>query len=75
MSVLVGLLLLLAYRAWHVITWSLIAILLAAALNPALEALEHRGLSRRRAATPVFATAFGVVTGLGFLVYRLSSPR
>ena len=68
LSILVGLALVLAYRAWHVITWILIAVLLSAALNPAVEALERRGLSRRRAATLVFATAFGVVTGLGFLV-------
>jgi predicted PurR-regulated permease PerM len=67
-SILVGLALLLAYRAWHVITWILIAALLAAALNPAVEALEGRGLSRRRAATTVFAAAFVLVTGLGFLV-------
>ena len=68
MSILVGLLLLLVYFAWHVVTWILLAILLAAALNPAVEALERRGLSRGRAATVVFALALVVVTGLGFLV-------
>jgi predicted PurR-regulated permease PerM len=67
-SILVGLLLLLVYFAWHVVTWILLAALLAAALNPAVEALERRGLSRGRSATVVFAVALLVVTGLGFLV-------
>jgi predicted PurR-regulated permease PerM len=67
-AILVGLVLVLVYLAWHVVTWILIAILLAAALNPAVEALERRGLSRVRAATVVFAVALVVVTGLGFLV-------
>ncbi len=67
-SILVGLLLLLIYFAWHVVTWILLAALLAAALNPAVEALERRGLNRGRAATVVFAVALLVVTGLGFLV-------
>jgi predicted PurR-regulated permease PerM len=68
LSILVGLLLLLVYFAWHVVTWILLAILLAAALNPAVEVLERRGLSRGRAATVVFALALLVVTALGFLV-------
>ena len=67
-TILVGLALLLVYMAWHVITWILIAILLAAALNPAVEALEGRGLTRRRAATVVFAATLVLATGLGFLV-------
>jgi predicted PurR-regulated permease PerM len=68
LSILVGLVLVLVYLAWHVVTWILIAILLAAALNPAVEALERRGLSRVRGATVVFAFTLAVVTGLGFLV-------
>jgi predicted PurR-regulated permease PerM len=68
MSILVGLVLVLVYLAWHVITWILIAVLLAAALNPAVEALERRGLNRRRAATVVFLTALALVTGVGLLV-------
>src|SRR6476646_2792046 len=67
-SVLVGLVLVLVYLAWHVVTWILIAVLLAAALNPAGEALERRSLTRARAATVVFAVALLVVTGLSFLV-------
>jgi hypothetical protein len=45
-AVLVGLVLALGYLAWHVVTWILIAMLLAAALNPAVEALERRGMRR-----------------------------
>jgi predicted PurR-regulated permease PerM len=67
-TVLVGIVLLLGYLAWHVLTWILIAILLAAALNPAVEAFERRGLKRGWAATLVFVLALLVVTGLGFLV-------
>jgi predicted PurR-regulated permease PerM len=67
-TILVGLALVLFYLAWHVITWILIAALLAAALNPAVEALERRGLNRRRAATVVFLAALAAVTALGFLV-------
>ena len=57
-SILVGLLLLLIYFAWHVVTWILLAALLAAALNPAVEALERRGLNRGRAATVVLWSHF-----------------
>jgi predicted PurR-regulated permease PerM len=67
-AILVALVLLLVYLAWHVITWILIAILLASALNPAVEAIERRGLSRRQAATVVFATALVLITAVGFLV-------
>lgn len=67
-TVLVGLVLLLGYLAWHVLTWILIAMLLAAALNPAVEAFERRGLTRVWAASLVFVLALSVLTGLGFLV-------
>jgi predicted PurR-regulated permease PerM len=67
-TVLVGLFLLLGYLAWHVLTWILIAILLAAALNPAVEAFERRGLGRVWAASLVFAITLLALTGLGFLV-------
>ena len=67
-AILVALVLLLVYLAWHVITWILIAILLASALNPAVDAIERRGLSRRQAATVVFATALVLITAVGFLV-------
>jgi predicted PurR-regulated permease PerM len=67
-STLVGLAAVVVYLAWHVVTWILFALLLAAALNPAVEALERRGLTRARAATAVFALTLLVATGLGFLV-------
>jgi predicted PurR-regulated permease PerM len=67
-TVLVGLVLVLGYLAWQVLTWILIAILLAAALNPAVEAFERRGLRRFGAATLVFVLALLVLTGIGFLV-------
>ena len=67
-AVLVGLVLVLGYLAWHVLTWILIAILLAAALNPAVEWFEQRGLSRLWAASLVFFLALLVLTAIGFLV-------
>ena len=67
-TVLVGVVLLLGYLAWHVLTWILIAALLAAALNPAVEAIERRGLARVWAASLVFVLALAVLSGIGFLV-------
>jgi predicted PurR-regulated permease PerM len=67
-AVLVGLVLVLGYLAWHVLTWILIAMLLAAALNPAVEWFEQRGLSRLWAASLVFFLALLVLTAIGFLV-------
>ena len=68
LAVLVGLALVLVLLAWHVLTWILIAALLAAALNPAVEAFERRGLRRGYAASIVFGIALLVLTGIGFLV-------
>jgi membrane protein implicated in regulation of membrane protease activity len=48
-TVLVGLGLVLVYLAWNVLWWIIIAIFLAMALNPAVEAFERRGLKRGRA--------------------------
>ena len=67
-AVLVGLALFLVLLAWHVLTWILIAALLAVALNPAVEWFEHRGLKRGYAASIVFALALLVLTAIGFLV-------
>lgn len=67
-ATLVVLALTLVYLAWQVLTWILIAGLLAAALNPAVEALERRRLGRAWAATLVFAAALLAMTGFGFLV-------
>jgi predicted PurR-regulated permease PerM len=67
-TVLVGDVLLLGYLAFHVLSWILIAILLAAALNPAVEAFERRGLSRIWASALVFVLTLAALTGIGFLV-------
>ena len=67
-SVLVGLGLVLVLQAWHVLTWILIAALLAAALNPAVEAFERRGLARLPTVSIVFGIALLVLTGIGFLI-------
>jgi predicted PurR-regulated permease PerM len=67
-SVLVGLALLLVYLAWNVLSWIVIAIFLAMALNPAVESFERRGMRRLWAASLVFAVALLVLTGVGFLV-------
>jgi predicted PurR-regulated permease PerM len=66
--VLVGLALLLVYNAWRVLTWILIAGVLAAALNPAVEAFERRGLRRGWAASLVFGIALLGITAIGYLV-------
>src|SRR5688572_14553689 len=67
-TVLVGCVLLLGYLAWHVLSWIIIAVVLAAALNPAVEAFESRGMRRSVAASIVFAIALLVLTAVGFLV-------
>jgi predicted PurR-regulated permease PerM len=56
------------YLAFHVITWILIAAFLAAALNPAVEVFERRGVHRGLAAGIVFLAAVAGLTGLGFLL-------
>jgi predicted PurR-regulated permease PerM len=58
----------LVYLAWQVLTWIVVAALLAAALNPAVEAFEHRGLKRGWAATVVFALTLLALVGIGLLV-------
>jgi predicted PurR-regulated permease PerM len=65
---LAALLAVLVYLAWQVLTWIIVAALLAAALNPAVEAFERRGLRRGWAATLVFALALLGFVGLGLLV-------
>jgi predicted PurR-regulated permease PerM len=67
-TVLVVLALLLVYLAWNVLSWIVIAIFLATALNPAVEAFERRGMKRQWAATLVFVLSLLVLTGIGFLV-------
>jgi predicted PurR-regulated permease PerM len=68
LTVLVGFALLLVYLAWNVLTWILVALFLAIALNPAVEYFERRGMKRHWAASLVFALALLTLTGIGFLV-------
>jgi predicted PurR-regulated permease PerM len=56
------------YLAWHVITWILIAVFLALALNPAVEFFERKGVRRGLAAAVVFLLALAAVAVLGFLL-------
>jgi predicted PurR-regulated permease PerM len=67
-TLLVLFLLTFLYLAWHVITWILIAVFLALALNPAVEFFERRGLRRGIASAVVFLLAALAIGGLGFLV-------
>jgi predicted PurR-regulated permease PerM len=67
-AILVGAALMLVYLAWHVLTWILIAIILAAALNPAVEFFERRGLQRGWATALVFLLVLLGLTGVGLLV-------
>jgi predicted PurR-regulated permease PerM len=59
---------LLGFLAWHVLTWILIAMFLATALNPAVVAFEQRGMRRGLAASIVFGLALLFLTAIGFLV-------
>jgi predicted PurR-regulated permease PerM len=69
-ATLVGAGLAVVYLAWHVLTWILIAIIFAAALNPAVEFFERRGLRRGWATAAVFVIVIAALTGLGLLVVR-----
>ena len=62
------LLLLLGYLALDAITWILIAVLFAMALNPAVESLVRRGLGRATAAAVTFLAAFAALGALGVLI-------
>jgi predicted PurR-regulated permease PerM len=58
------------YVIWvarHVLSWLLIALFLALALNPAVDALQRRGLGRGSAAGLTFLVALLAVAGLGWL--------
>ena len=53
--------------ARHVLTWILISLFLALALNPAVDWLQRKGLSSRGAAAGItFLLAIGIVVGIGF---------
>jgi predicted PurR-regulated permease PerM len=67
-TLVVALVLALVYLTWHIITWVLIAVFLAAALNPAVELFERRGLSRGWASGVVFLLTLLVLAGLAYLL-------
>jgi predicted PurR-regulated permease PerM len=67
-TALVGTVLYLGYLAWLVLTWILIASFLAAALNPAVESFEQRGMRRGMAASLVFGLALVFLVAIGLLV-------
>jgi len=56
--------------ARHVLTWVFVALFLALALNPAVEALQRRTPISRRgsAAAIIYLAALAALTGLGFLL-------
>jgi predicted PurR-regulated permease PerM len=56
------------FLAWHVITWILIALFIALALNPAVEFFERRGLRRTFASLLVILLALLAFGGLGALL-------
>src|SRR5580765_7920117 len=65
---LVGVVLYVLWVARHIMSWLLIALFLALALNPAVELLQRKGLRRRGAAAGVtFVLAIAVLAGLGAL--------
>ena len=67
-TALVAAVFLVGFLAWHVLSWILIAMFLAAALNPAVVMFEQRGMRRGAAASLVFALALLVLTAIGLLV-------
>ena len=68
LTLLVLFLLTFLYLAWHVISWIIIAVFLALALNPAVEFFERKGLRRGFSAAAVFLLALAAISLLGFLV-------
>lgn len=64
-----GVVVLVVWTARHVLTWVLISLFLAVALNPAVEALRRRGLRRRgAAAAAIYLLALGAVAGVAALL-------
>jgi predicted PurR-regulated permease PerM len=64
----VGLAIGLVVLAWQVITWILIALFLALALNPAVVFFERRGLGRAAASLLVLALAFCLIGAFAYLL-------
>jgi predicted PurR-regulated permease PerM len=64
----VGVVLYVLWVARHVLSWLLIALFLALALNPAVEFLQRRGVKRRGVSAGItFLLAIAAVAGLGAL--------
>ena len=63
----VGIVLYVVWVARHVLSWLLIALFLTLALNPAVDALQRRGLRRGLAVGVTFVVALLVIAGLGAL--------
>jgi predicted PurR-regulated permease PerM len=64
----VGVVLYILWVSRHVLSWLLIALFLALALNPAVEYLQRHGVKRRSAAAGItFLLALGAVAGLAAL--------
>ncbi len=57
----------LAYMAWRVITWIVIALMLALALEHAVRFFERRGAPRGASIVIVFTLVLGSLTGFGFV--------
>jgi predicted PurR-regulated permease PerM len=56
-------------RAERVLVWMLVSLLLAMALNPAVDALQRRGVRRRGAAAAiVYLLVIGAIAGVGALI-------
>jgi predicted PurR-regulated permease PerM len=56
------------YVSRQVLTWVLVSVFLALALNPAVEWLQHRrGITRGIAAAIIYLVAIAVIVGMGFL--------
>jgi predicted PurR-regulated permease PerM len=56
-------------RSERVLVWALVSLLLAMALNPAVDALQHRGIRHRgSAAAIVYLLVTAVIAGIGALV-------
>ena len=68
LALLVAALVFLVYSSWRIITWILIAVFLAMALNPAVEFFERRGIRRVFAALLVLILAVAVIAGFLYLV-------
>ena len=63
----VGAVLYILWVARHVLSWLLIALFLTLALNPAVDALQRRGLRRGLAVAIAFVAALAAVAGLAAL--------